>query len=58
MTDSPGFWVTGLDLLEQFRSRQQVEERIRIAIARMALNAPVLLCKRKRVRMHSGWLLG
>jgi hypothetical protein len=30
---------------------------LRIAVASMALNAPVLLCKRRRVRMHFGWLL-
>src|SRR5258708_31837901 len=46
-----------LDLLEQLRSRQQVKERIRIAVARMALNAPVLLYKRRRGSMHSGLLL-
>src|SRR5450759_3705055 len=47
-----------LDLVQQFRPRQQIEERIRIAIASMLANTSLLPHTRTGIRMHLGWLLG
>src|SRR3970040_1751684 len=46
-----------LDLAQQFRTRQQVEKRIGIAVAGMASNSSLLLRARAGSKMQSGWRL-
>ena len=47
-----------LDLAKQFRPRQQIEKRIRIAVMDLRADPLLLRVRVANSIMHSGWLLG